>query len=194
MTLRYRFVAYSIAVFGLLSSPSQSQSQTLVGKSIELSRTAGASLQDARIFAVQNVLVGPGLEATNYGASGTVLPPPGLPGFVDIDISATSIQLTLTSDHSFIVVDALRFHLNQIPPFVMGVAINPATKWGAFASEISRAQGFGRDVTVDLGQITGVQGQKIVLDLNLSNVPEPSGAALGALAVAALGALRRRRA
>lgn len=193
MTTRQISLACSSAMLYLVTAASGAQSQTLEGTRLFIARTHGDTLPTAKQVGVVDVIVGPGVEAPNYGAA-TIFewPPSGLPGFVDIDISATSILMTATANETFPNVESIRFNLDSIPPFFIDVAVNPATDWAGFAG--SRAMAFGRDVFVNLAGLSVLQGQKIVLDLNLSNVPEPNGAALGAVALAGLGALRRRRA
>jgi MYXO-CTERM domain-containing protein len=165
--------------------------QSLDGEPLEVSRTHGPSLQESKGTAT-NVVVGPGVELTNFGAfTPFEIPPSGVPGFVDVDISATSILITLTRNQTFSAVEYLRFVLSNTPPYFIGVTINPATDWAGFAAQPIRAEASGPNTFVNLAGLTGLQGQKILLDLNL--IPEPSGAALGAIGLAGAGVIRRRR-
>jgi hypothetical protein len=128
-------------------------------------------------------VVGPDVELPDFGFI----------DFVDIDVSDTSILITLNIDQPFAQQEELHF-IDSVPndiPFITGVSINPASNWVGFTNPL-RVNNAGEAVFVNLAELSGLAGQQILLDLTF--IPEPAAAAgLLSLAGVALAASQRRR-
>jgi hypothetical protein len=123
-------------------------------------------------------VVGPGVELPGFGDE--TFPP--LPELVDIDISDRQILMTLLIDQPFAFGETFRFidSRNTID-LIQAVKINPATNWAGFNSFRLSVVGF-EEIHLQLGQLAGLQGQLILLDV----VPEPAAASLLLTAIAAV--------
>ena len=129
-----------------------------------------------------NFVIGPSVELQDFGFM----------DFVDIDVSDTSILITLNIDQPFAEQEELQF-FDFIPndiPTITGVSINPATNWAGFTNPL-RADWDTEAVFVNLAVLSGLQGQQILLDLTF--IPEPAAVALSSIACTALAAAYRRR-
>lgn len=131
------------------------------------------------------VVVGPGVELEGFGERTD----PDWDPLVDIDLSDARIEITLVNDQplDFKAVLQITDALGEAGP-ISAININPATNWAGFVP--TRLIGSSTDaVLISLGQLAGLAGQKIVLDL----VPEPASGALAAAAGAVMAAAGRRR-
>jgi hypothetical protein len=131
-------------------------------------------------------VVGPGVELTDFGFR--EFSPP-LPPLVDIDVSDRQILITAVNDQPFAFQEVLTFSLPNHPTGLFTrVNVNPATDWADFSS--GRVIVSPKLINVVLSQLSGLEGQQILLDV----IPEPSsGALLTAAGMAAAITARRGR-
>jgi hypothetical protein len=115
-------------------------------------------------------VVGPGVELEDFGFRDE----PPLPALVDIDISDTSILITLVINQPLAFQERLSFvDSNNTIPFITSISVDPSTNWAGFIP--GRVSGGGQgNIGVNLSGLTALQGQKIVLNLT----PEPAAALL----------------
>jgi len=132
-------------------------------------------------------VVGTGVELTNFGET---VSPILLPPLVNIDFSDRQILITLVMDQPLAFQERLQITGDPLTfPFFSNltrVSVNPATNWAGF---VPGRVVLGRVLSVNLSELSGLQGQQILLDV----VPEPAAAGLMALAVGTVAATRRRR-
>jgi hypothetical protein len=133
-----------------------------------------------------DVIVGSGVEFNDFG-----LHPidPFFPALVDIDVSDRSILITLIIDQPFAFQDFFRIvdaqNTIQTP---QNVFVNPATNWVGFAQDPFRLSFDNQAIDINLSQLSGLQGQFILLDV----VPEPAAAGLLLTTLAAIIGRRYR--
>jgi hypothetical protein len=150
----------------------------LFHKTTQQSDLAGVSSGD--------FIVGPGVELEGFGFRAAN---PPLPALVDIDIADMQILITLVNDQPPAFQEVVRFYdsNNTIPAF--DVSINPATNWTGFTPNRLFVNG-ATQVDVTVSQLSGLQGQQILLDV--IPIPEPVAGVLMLLSAASLLACRRR--
>ena len=181
------YVTFFIAIaFGCVMG-SQLEAAFMNGKNMQVnSFHATIANGPPPLVEASEFVIGPGVELPDFGFM----------DFVDIDVSDASILITLNIDQPFAAQEELQF-LDSIPndiPFITGVSINPATNWAGFTNfPFPRVSNAGEAVFVNLAELSGLQGQQILLDLTF--VPEPAAAGLLSIAcVPLITAQRRRRA
>jgi hypothetical protein len=130
-------------------------------------------------------LVGPGVELEDFGSRSS---PPILPPLVDIDVSDRQILVTLVQNQPLAFQEELRFvdPNNNISGFA-NVFVNPATNWAGFTP--SRVLFGSEFILLNLSQLSGLQGQQILLDI----VPEPTASILLVTGAASCGLFVRGR-
>lgn len=112
-------------------------------------------------------VVGPGIELVDFGWS----------GLVDIDISDTTILITLNMNQPAGYAEVLRLaDANGTVPDFTGVTVNPATDYAGF--DASRVQVSANSVDIQLTGLQGLQGQQISLELTGAPPPETLPAAV----------------
>ncbi|HMO83661.1 MAG TPA: PEP-CTERM sorting domain-containing protein [Lacipirellulaceae bacterium] len=187
MTSAYRLFRQmmTICIGGcLLSTPlaGTACAALLDGKRISVSLEHITNQGGQELILSQVVTVGPGVELTGFGERTE----PDLPALVDIDISDTTILITLLIEQPWAYLERLNFAdvMNNLPP-IKNVTVDPATDWaGFFAGRMS----FSTEIiSVNLGQLAGSAGQKVLLNVT----PEPAAATL--LLLGGLGAIAARR-
>jgi hypothetical protein len=107
-----------------------------------------------------NVVVGPGVELTNFGWS----------NFLNVDLSDTRIQITAAQSQPFGYWEIVRFiDVHGTIPTFTGVTLDPATNWPGFNS--TRIY-FGVDhIDVHLSALHGQPGHQISLDVSFAPPP-----------------------
>jgi hypothetical protein len=141
----------------------------LEGKSISV-QSAHLTSSSSPETGVQtpDFIVGPGVELMNFPNALRPIIPLG----VDIDISDRSILITLLADQPSAFQEVIRFIDSNDAVNITHAAINPATNWAGFAQ--NRVSLSGSSLAVNVSQLSGLQGQQILLDV----VPEPAAAGL----------------
>jgi hypothetical protein len=130
------------------------------------------------------VAVGPAIEADDLGARlHTELQLNSV--IVDIDFSDTQIVITAVIDQPPAYTENIGISVFEVGE--ISVSLNPATNWAGFMP--SRLTESNQNITVQLINLFGLQGQQIVIDV----VPEPAAAGLAAVAGPALLTAHRRR-
>lgn len=155
---------------------------SLVGDSVSVTNIFGGTIFQGPSI----VVVGAGTELVNFGEAW------------DIDIGATTIRLTCSGGSGCdgsanVAIDSYLFE--DLDPGLLGVSIDGSSTAANAIANISGLT-FGSDsLRIDFANaITGVQGQFVLLNLQLAGaVPEPGNIALVGLALAGLGASRRRQ-
>jgi hypothetical protein len=181
--LDLRLIALFI-IFAPLAAAS-ADAALLDGKMMFVDLLHKTNQSDLQTGVGQLVTVGPGVELTGFGERTE----PDLPALVDIDISDSSILITLLIEQPPAFLERLVFTdvMNNITP-IQNTIVDPSTNWAGF--DPARIGGSGSEsISVNLGQLSGSPGQFVLLNV----IPEPAATPLTALGAGAILRRCRRR-
>jgi hypothetical protein len=152
----------AVVVAGLAFTPPV-HSALLEGQTIAVYHLHQVTPDMTTVIGPVEQVVGPGVEFAAFGWD----------GFVDIDVSDTTIVITLNTNQPPALSDTLVFTdpTGTILEFT-GATVNPATTYAGFdASRVSVSAG---TITLSLTGLLGLPGQQIVLDVTGADpIPQP---------------------
>jgi hypothetical protein len=126
----------------------------LEGQTISVTNFHGTAPDMTLVIGPASAVVGAGIEFDNFGWT----------GFVDIDVSDTSIVITLNTNQPFGYFETLRFmDPGGLLPDFTGATVNAATNWAGFNQ--SRVVVSANAIDVNMTALHGLQGQRIALDV-----------------------------